>query len=526
MRRSQRTIALAGRPMEPGTGSRGDAGFAVLVTVIILALVLSAVGVVGAQVVVADSSTTVSNVNWQQALQAAQSGIDAAYQRIESVPTLATVPCGTNTISGTLGSTPKASSYSVGANYYLTVTAKSVDTCTALKQGTIPEAVLLTSEGVDGNQTAHMVSEADVAVSPSGTVFGDAAYIGATFNVTGGDTFKTPTKAVYVNGNVTCGSGGSMAGTLVATGSMTLTGNCQIAGAAEAGGTVTIVTRGSPGVGGTLISYSTTTPGITITANPTLHGVVARTKITYRSSWLSTHPTAHISQNDSSLGSLPTQTFPTVKWTPTGWIAAGYNVVNAGSTCGKAYTAIFAMHTSHTSTGTAKPVALYTSCQIKFPGGTGRKGNGYPCSAVTATQSYCTQLVLARSLMVFSTTGFNLPSPTKVTSSPVGHAVHLGLIVPTDTSSGTSVSCTNTNGDINMTGNIGTGVDTLFFTPCSISMTGNANVVEGEIYAGRGYTAANGMAFGSPITVPGATGGTHTTAGKVSLGVVYVRQST
>ncbi|MHB8219323.1 MAG: hypothetical protein ACYDHU_03230 [Acidimicrobiales bacterium] len=518
MRRSRRRIAQAGRPSEPGAESHADAGFAVLVTVIILALVLSTVGVVGAQVVVADSSSTVSNVDWQQALQAAQSGIDAAYQRIETGATVKTAPCVSGAVSGTLGSTPKASSFSVTTSYFQTITGKDSETCTQLAAGTVPKAVLLTSQGRDGTQTTHMISEADLAVSPIGSVFGDAAYIGATFNVSGADAFKTPTKAVYVTGNVSCGSGGSMAGTLVATGSMTLTGNCKITGAAEAGGTVTIPS-GSPGVGTTLISYSTTTPGITISGNPTLHGVVARTKIIYPSWWPKTHPAAKITQNDSSLGSLPTQTFPTVKWTLTGWAAAGYRTVYAGSTCGQAYKAMFAMHTATTPTGTAKPVALYTTCQINLP------QNHTYCPSWAATPYYCPQLVLARNLMVFSTKGFAFPTPTKVTTSPTGATHQLGLIVPTDTVAGTAVSCAGGNGNITMTGKIGTGVDTLFYTPCSISMTGAASVAEGEVYAGSGYTAANGMAFGTPPTVPGATGGSLSLAGKASVGVLYVRQA-
>ncbi len=521
----------AAHPMSPRAGrgpqpsgrvpdGRDDVGFAVLATVVILASILSLIGVVGAQLVVAASSSTVSNVDRQQALQAAASGVDVAFQRIESGATMAAAPCGSNAVAGTLGSTPEPSSYSVTATYYQTITAKSVDTCAALATGTIPQAVLLTSEGVDGIQTARMVSEADVAVAPMGTVFGDAAYVGAGFTISGADAFKTKGKTVYVNGNVSCGSGGSMTGTLIATGTLTLTGDCAIDGTAEAGGKVSIPS-GSPSVGSTLTSYASATPGIAISGNPTLSGVVAKTKVTYPSWWPKTHPSVRIVQNDSSLGSLPTQSFPTVPWTPTGWATDGYRVVIANSTCGAAYKAMFAMHTTTTPTGTAKPVALYTTCPIELP------QNHTYCPSWAANPYYCTQLVLARSLMVFSTAGFDLPTPTHVTSSPAGSTVHLGLIVPTDTSAGTPVSCAGGNGDINMTGKIHTGVDTLFFTPCSISMTGHATVVEGEVYAGSGYTAANGMAFGSPITVPGATGGSRSsTGGKISLGVVYVRQST
>lgn len=497
---------------------RGAEGFAVLVTVIILAVVLSTIGVVGAQVVVADSTTTLTNVNYQQALQAAQSGIDAAYQRIESDDTVATAPCGPAAVGGTLGSAPKASSYTVTTTYFQTLTAKTVMTCPKLAAGAVPKAVLLTSQGTDGTQTARMVSEADLAVSPFGTVFGDAAFIGAGFDISGADAFKTPTRTVFVTGNVTCGSGGSMTGTLVATGTMQLTGNCKIAGSADAGGKVSIPS-GSPSVGTTLVSFSTTTPGIDIAGNPTLHTVEAKTKVSYPSWWLKTHPSAHIVQDDSSLGSLPSQTFPTVKWTPSGWAADGYRVVVADATCGQAYKAMFAMHTAATATGTAKPVAVYTTCKITLP------QTHTNCPAWARTIYYCTQLVLHRSLMVFSTAGFSFPTPTKVTSSPTGASVQLGLIVPTDTAAGTAVSCGGGNGDINMTGKIGTGVDTLFFTPCSVSMTGAASVVEGEIYAGSGYTAENGMAFGTPITVPGATGGSRSVDGKASVGVVYVRQA-
>jgi Tfp pilus assembly protein PilX len=493
----------------------------VLVTVVIMAVVFSLVGMVGSQVLVTDSATTISNVDYQQALQSAQSGVDAAYQRIESEASVKTAPCGATAVRGTLGSAPRSSSYSVTATYFSTLTARTKLACSSLsaasKATTLPKAVLLTSTGKDGTKSARVVSEADIAVSPLGSVFGDAAYIGAGFTVSGADAFDTPTKTVYVNGSVKCGSGGSMTGTLVATGNMTLTGNCKIAGNAKAGGAISIPS-GSPSVGGTLVSFSTATPGIDIAGNPTLHGVVAKTKITTPSWWPGTHPAAHIVEDDSSLGSLTTQTFPKVIWTPSGWVASGYRALNAGSTCAKVYKAMFAMHTASTATGTSKPVALYTSCKVTLP-------QRHPNCPSWQTAYYCTKLVLARNLVVLSTAGFDLPTPANVSVSTAGATHQLGLIVPTDKSTGSPVSCTGTNGLITFTGKIYTGVDTLFYTPCKISMTGSAKVVEGEIYAGSTYTAENGMAFGSPLTVAGASGGSRSVAGKASVGVLFVRQA-
>lgn len=496
-----------------------ETGFATLIMVILVAVVLSIAGAVGFAVVSSNISTTTTNVYHQQALQAAQSGIDATYQRIKSESSVESAPCGPGAMVGTLGSTPKPSTYSVTAKYYKTPTAKSALTCTQLAAGTVPKAVLLASKGKDGGQVALMVSEADLAVSPFGSAFGDAAYINAALSVSGADAFKTQTKTIYVHGNMRCGNGGKIAGTVVATGTMTLTGTCQIHGTAEAGGTVS-VPSGSPGVGGTLVSFATTTPGIKITGNPTLHTVLAKTKIIYPASWLTSHPTAKIVENDSSLGSPPTQTFPNVTWTSAGWTADGYKAV-ATTTCAEAYKEMFAMHTAATSTGTTKPVALYTTCKIKLP-----QATPY-CPSWTANKYkyYCTQLVLARTLIIFSTAGFDLATPFNVVTSAAGASHQLGLIVPTVAVTGAPVSCSGGNGNIIMTGKILTGVDTLFYTPCSVSMSGAAEVVEGEIYAGANYTATGGMSFGPPPTVPGATGGSLSLAGKASVGVVYVREA-
>lgn len=484
-----------------------DAGFAVLLTVLIVAVVFSLIGILMERTVLSTTTITSSNVHRQQAEQAAQSGISVAYNDIRSAT--GALPCGA---TGRLGSSPSTSSYSVTAKYYVTATGQTAESCTV---ATDPQSVLLTSTGHTGNQTVTLISEAYMTRSSTQSPFTDAAFVGGNFTVSGADSFKTPGKAVYVQGNVQCGSGGALSGTLIATGTLTLTGDCTIAGSAEANGLVDI-SGGSPSVGHTLISATTSTPGIKISGNPTLHGVFAKTRVTYPSWWTSEHPDARITQNDSSITPVPSQTFPQIHWTLAGWTGKGYKAVTAGATCAKAYQAIFAAHTAVTPTtsATSKPIAVNTSCKINIP-------NSTYCPSWEPY--YCTKLPLARNLIVFSTARFTLPTPFSVTS--VGTSPRqLGLIVPSVQSGGAPTKCSGSVGDITMTGHTHQHVDTLLYTPCTVSMSGAATVTEGEVYAGTSYKATGGMGFGAPLTIVGASGGT-TIFGQPSIGVVYIRQA-
>lgn len=497
------------------TTCRQDSGFAVLLTVIAAAVVMAIVATTLAETALSNVITSAHDVQQEQALQAAQAGIDATYQRIQSLPSVSTSPCGTGAVQGSLGSSPTLSSYSVSATYYETTTARSAISCTQLHDRVVPQAVELTSRGTDAGRTQVMVSEADVAVSPFGSLFGDAVYVASTLTLTGNDTFGVTGKMVYVKGNTRCGNGGNITGNLVTLGNLTLTGDCRISGSAEAGGVVTIPS-GSPFVGTTLTSTTATkSTDVTIyrKSNPTLHAIYGRTSISYSKSWATAHPSATFHEDDTALSPPPQQTMPTYTWTnQKGFLqSSGFNLVTT-STCQAVYDDIFAMKTS-----TSK-VAIHTTCLIKLPGGTGPHGNGHACPTGSG---YCTHVYVNDTLYIFSTKGFTLPTPAQFTTTT--SSVGLALVVPTDNASGAAMSCTS-NGDITFTGKIYTNVDTLFYTPCTLSMTGSAHVAEGEVYAGH-YIAKDGMSYGKALLSTGSGGSTPSPAGPASVGIIYEREA-
>lgn len=480
-----------------------ESGFAVLLSVLLVAILIAGIAALVFGITVDNVNVSGHNVQHQQALQAAQGGVDLAYEQIQAAPSTKTAPCGSNAVSGKLGSTPSMSSYAVSITYYLTSTAKTPLSCPTMKSGVIPKSVKVTSVGDDAAQHAKAVSLADISVnSTPGSVFGDGVFVNSNFKLTGADDFQFPGHSLYVNGSIDCTNGGDSVATLLVSGSVEMSGACAITGNVTSGGTVS-VPSGSPSVSGFTASASTTNPDITITGNPTLHTLKARTTITKPAYW---SPDGNTLEDDSAIAA-PNQTFPTVVWTAAGWGARGYNVVTAGSTCTKVYDTIWSMRTA------TSPAAIDTSCKVALPG-----SGSTDCP--TWQDYYCTHVELAKSLAIISTTGFDLATPAHFTASAAG--VDLMFIVPSST------TCSSSVGNITFTGKTTAGStgtttmtpDALFYTPCKVSMTGAASVAQGEVYAGT-FDAKDGMKFGAAITVPGTSGGTAPTlGGPATVGII------
>jgi hypothetical protein len=499
--------------------TRSNDGQALIASVVIVASVLAIVG--GFLFLTAASNITQSthSADLAQAAEAAHSGIDLAYEAIQAPAHANTVPCGKGAVSGSLGSNPP-SSYSVTVTYFSATTSTTPLTCAKVATGTEPQSVKLTSVGTSTHQSQTMISGATLSVGATTTqVFGDATYTGGTLELNGADTFKIAGRLMYVKGNASCGSGAVVDGTLAVSGSLTMSGNCTITGGVVTKGKITALS-GGPSVGGSLASADpTATPDITITGNPSFHTVLARTTVSHPS-WWKVSSGSNIVQHDTSVVPPKTQPFPTLVWTPTGWVKAGYNTVTAGSTCARAYAAIFATHTA-----TPKGEAVYTTCKIAL-----KPPSKTDCPSWQ--KYYCPHVVLNRNLAVFSTAGFTIIGTGSIESgsSTTGH--DLVLAVPSTTQAGVAETCSSSSGNVNManSGRVGANVDTLIYTPCSVKMSGAASLAEGEVYVNGTFAPLNGMSFGAPFTVPGSSGGTSSsgsgtpvTEGPATVGVTYER---
>lgn len=501
--------------------TRGEsAGQAVLLSVVAISLVLAVVGatlfrssVDNLQTVATSSGT--GQVVESEAAQNAQSGVNATYQQLNTKTLKTTCVTSAPAVSATLGN---GQGYAVTLTYYSTATAQSKVTCPAIVAGSNPESVELTSVGRAGSETMKMTSRANIAFTnpPPELVFGDSLYVDSSLSLSGADNFPGgTTRTLYVNGTLTCDGSAKVSETVVVLGNVKLSGSCDFTHDLTATGVITVDTVhiGSTDTTSSkrlertaLTSTSSTSPDIVIDpGSPVIGAIRAKTTVSYPTWW--TPPTL-TTTDTKSLTPPISQTFPTVTWTPAGWTSKGYAIVTAGSTCHAAYSAIYG-----TSSTTTKSVAVHTSCNILIP-----PTSATPSNCPTYEPSSCPDLTLNRNLAIVTTGGFEMDGASEISS--VGSTTHdLTVVVPSGT------TCTSGNEVVvTASGTIESHVDTLFYTPCPMVVSGAGNVAEGEIYA-KSFAPTAGMAFGIPYTVPGSSNGTtlHPGLGTKTINILYER---
>lgn len=516
-----------------------ERGFGMLVAVILLSLVLAIVGLSIYNAAIDNVTSAARGVQRDQALQAAETGIDMAYQKIATSPSVFTVPCST-TLTGSLGSAPSASGYTVNFTYYLstTTTPRTAIACTAVASGsTVPRVVLLTSHGTDLTQTATVKSEANLTSVTINSTLPVAIFSKGNLTFNGNTTFTVANKTIYVTGTMSCsGSGAVIANDLIVFGKATI--KCPMLSVVTATHTITIRTMNSNG-GGTqtyTLYVTTTTYKITIQKSPTIKGSlyskgpITIATATWETTFLSTaHPVAtgttvyyKIHAYDTALLPPPRYPFPTAKWTRATLTSKGWLPLNAGSTCPLAYTYIYRAHTAMTTPttptygGNTKKLAVFTTCKIQFPPST------HTTCPPWTTLSKCPNFSLARTLELFSTQGFTIQKTAVISSAT---KVAFWFIVPTyaNGTTGALQSCTH-EGNITVFGQVKNTVNAFFYTPCSIKITGNGHVTYGELYGGETINPGGGMTFGVP---PTGGGGLfyHTPASSSPIfGVIYIRE--
>ncbi len=484
--------------------SEEDDGLVFIVVVVVIASVMAVLAATLFHVALDNISTSQRMVTQEQALQAAEAGIDVAYQGIEAV-TLASsttslhhVPCGP--LNGDLGSAPSGSRYTVTIKYYKystatnpTPTKLAAALCTTTPIDLV--RIVVTATGTDLTQTARVTSQANIApVSP----FANSIFVNGSLTLRGSNS-SVGGQTVYVHtGNLTCNGGGTVYGSVIVFGTVTASGSCSIAGALEA--TTSISLGGKAAIGGTIIS---TTGGISVQGTGvTVSGsMYARGSITISSTkWYQNYKSPHtvtgmpvsytINSTETALVRPTKQQWPYVTWATVKWATMHYEVVTAGSTCTKVKAAVLSA-ASPASTGYVG-VAVDTTCQVKF-------------TQITK------HLVLAQSLAVFSTKGITVAKNAQISDSSSTRKT-LFLVVPTGT------SCESTNGDISIHGSIGTGIATLVYSPCTVTIQGTSPIKEGKIYA-RTLIMNGNMTLGTEtFTLIGV----KTT--QVSVGIDFERQ--
>jgi hypothetical protein len=328
--------------------------------------------------------------------------------------------------------------------------------------------------------------------------FADSVFVNGSLTLRGSNS-SVGGQTVYVHtGNLTCNGGGGIYGSVVVFGTVTASGSCSIAGALEA--TTSISLGGKAAIGGTVIS---TTGGISVQGTGvTVSGsMYARGSITISSTkWYQNYKSPHtvtgmavsytINPTETALVRPVEEPWPGLTWATVDWAAMHYEVVTAGSTCTKAKAAVLSAK-NPAGTGYVG-VAVDTTCHIRF-------------TKITKN------LVLAQSLAVFSTAGITVASNAQISDSSSTRKT-LFLVVPAGT------SCESTNGDIFIHGSIGTGIATLVYSPCTVTIQGTSPIKEGKIYA-KTLNMNGNMTLGTEtFTLVGVE------ATQVSVGIDFERQ--
>lgn len=483
---------------------------AFILVVVAIALVMTVLTTTLFHVSLDNVSTSARMVGQNQALQAAEAGVDSAYQQIEASTSLAAMPCAS--VTGSLGSAPGTSTYTVTFTYYATLATQLSPLACTPSSSTNPSlktarGVKLTSVGRDLADSATVQSAANIATPDSTSPFNESIFVNGGLNLQGGGAFVGGINNIYLNGALTCQGGAAVDGSVVVFGKVKTAGDCSIAG--ELTATTSITIGGSAVVGGTITSTcspsQTCTPGIAVSGTPTISGsMYAKSTITVTTNWLTTYEAFHtvtvggteepvqytINQDMTALVPPPKKTFPHYDWTATAWSAAGY--VIEPSTPAKCTTVTNDLAAISTAT---TPVVIYTTCKVTLP-----------------------TIRLSHSLAIVSTAKITLKNSSTITTAGGQHLLYLDVPATSLTSGKT---CSTSHPTITLSGTIGTTVPTFIYSPCHVKISGNTTIKSGKVYAGSQLTIDGSITMGSVTFTPP---GQKSVPGNPSVGVVYERE--
>lgn len=477
---------------ERGWRQLDDHGQAMLVVVIILGLVMALIAETLFQAA-GDNITIVGKaLQREQALQAAHSGIDAAYQQIQAQTKVSSVPCGSNAVHGTLSGN-RVATYSVTATYYSTTTALKKIACAALKPTAaggeqFPRAVLLKATGTVATQTQYFASLADMAVAFTSSAFTNGIQT-SSLTMKGGATVTVTDKPIYISTTATCNStpGKITTGNILIRGSLKV--HCTIIGSVTAKGSITVVSQGSiTGPAGDVVQSGGT---ITVKKNGVIgEPMRARGKINITTKKTSKDSTTRISTDKAITPTTPkAEAFPALTWTALAWQAATYRTFTS-TTCAAVQGKVAAM-----STATTKWAIHTKNCTIS------------------------SGVALKQSLVFFTTQSMKINSAF---TAAAGHStpVYLYLVQPSSASGPPNMTFAGTGGAT-------APVTAFLYTEGKVTMGGNSNFGQVQVYAEAGYTPHGTPSLTTPIPTPADPAGKSITPdGKVAVGIIYERETT
>ena len=453
-----------------------------IITAMLLSMVVVTLGVTSVTMAVHNSEQSAMDRRRVQGVAAAEAGINWYYSHLQS-STSSTLLCSQ---SMTLPGTP-STSFTATATYYDAagnVIASPSGGC-PMSSSTIPDTVLIRSVGTStSNPTPSRAMESYVRLVPtSGTPFGDTGVYSnssvswpANVKILGTEASNTD---VHVNGDAALSSASVVYGSLYATGSITLRGNSQVR--RDAWASTKLEMANAARVLGNGIS---STQNISV-KNQARIGMDA----TYCTS---------IQAGSGAVGGLktklcppqqvspPVAPFPTFTYTQTDWTAQGYTVqtFSGVSACTTAQNFI-----KNLSGAYSYVVRITSDCTLTFT-------KDLPA--------------LTGNLAIISDGGFTVGNNTKFVGSGGPWNLHMFFGIDND---GAPCNVTWGNG-----GAVTGDVNTLIYTPCTISFGSGTTISKGQLFGGNVLLRPSFSMNAFPVPVPGFG------AGGFKEDVLYLRE--
>jgi hypothetical protein len=452
----------------------GDERGIALVTSLLVTMVLVSIGVTVVGLSIHNAGQSSLDRKRIQAVNTAEAGLDATLSAMQYSITSG-LPCGANSVSATLPTTP-ASEYHVTVQYYTSYPPTGTAMTCPLSDATRPAGAIVTSAGtavVSGSSiSVTRTMQTQVRLTASRGAFGQAIFSDKDLTLQNNLTvngFQAYDGNLYTNGNLNCGNGSLINGSVYVQGTATLSNSCNIVQDVWAGGSVSMSNSATVGHD---VTASASGSDISLDNSSTIaHNATAGGQCTGCGSNVG----GDVVRNHTS-PLPPVYTLPTLNYSSSAWQAAGFDTTKNYSDCTAARTAILAGYTARTV------ARISPACALSF-------GNN--------------DVVNVRNDMAIVTDG-SISSSNQVNfQSADGNPYTLYLIVPTSAASG---GCTGGTHDMSYSNQTNfTNLRVFAFTPCTVIYSNNNDGLGGQIIGGQ-VTIQNlyTLAF-LPIDVPGGT---------------------
>lgn len=466
---------------------RDERGVAV-VTALLISIVLAGMAVTAVTLSIHNSSLSAYDRKRVQAIDAAEAGVNATYQKIATSPT-ASLPC---TVDADLPTAPTAH-YHVTVAYYATYppTGTALSCPPPAEPNPPPLGVQVVSKGTAvqvGSPTAVSRTMESVArMTALFGPFGQAIFADSQLNLQNNlDVYGNVGNDgdVYINGGWTCNNSSYIRGSVLAQGSANVSNSCTVASDLYAKDNITMtqsatVNHDAIAAGGSISMANNTHVYNNATAATTCTGCTTGAGGRVAGSVIPNHVSAPPAYRP----------FPIVNYDQTAWQNAGYTIVTYAD-CNTAKAAIIAGFAAKTV------VRITPACTMSFSNNT---------------------TVNIKNDLAIITDGA-LTTVNQNNWQGVGGNYTLYVIVPYDS----AATCPVGTHDITISNNTDfSSVKLLLYTRCTLDMS-NHNVGQGGQLFGGTVNIKNlyNLTF-KPILIPGA--------GQVTgyaLDIAYLREVT